>query len=123
MKFTAWPLAALALFAARDRKGERRPLLMILGMLVVAGPVVIPFALSGPWAFFDNVVLFPLGLSGVNSPAASPLPGHLLVTAFPFLHRVLPLAVGLVGGSLLAWYLIPPAPAVRRPRCARSAAW
>jgi len=106
LKFTAWPLAALALFAARDRKGERRPLLMILGMLVVAGPVVIPFALSGPWAFFDNVVLFPLGLSGVNSPAASPLPGHLLVSTFPFLHRILPLAVGLVGGSLLAWYLI-----------------
>ena len=51
------------------------------------------------------MVLFPLGLSGVNSPAASPLPGHLLVTAFPFLHRALPLAVGLIGGALLAWYL------------------
>jgi hypothetical protein len=72
---------------------------------VVAGPVVVPFALRGPWAFFDNVVLFPLGLSGVTSPAASPLPGHLLVTAFPFLHRALPLAVGLVGGAILAWYL------------------
>jgi len=71
----------------------------------VAGPVVVPFALRGPWAFFDNVVLFPLGLSGVSSPAASPLPGHLIVTAFPFLHRALPLAVGLVGGALLALYL------------------
>jgi Glycosyltransferase family 87 len=105
MKFTAWPLAALALFAARDRRGVRRPGTMFLGMLVVAGPVVVPFALRGPWAFFDNVVLFPLGLSGVSSPAASPLPGHLLVTAFPFLHRALPLAVGLVGGAILAWYL------------------
>jgi hypothetical protein len=105
MKFTAWPLAALALFAARNRAGKRRPGVMFLGMLVVAGPVVVPFALRGPWAFFDNVVLFPLGLSGVNSPAASPLPGHLIVTAFPFLHRVLPLAVGLVGGALLALYL------------------
>jgi hypothetical protein len=105
MKFTAWPLAALALFAARDRRGVRRPGTMFLGMLVVAGPVVVPFALRGPWAFFDNVVLFPLGLSGVTSPAASPLPGHLLVTAFPFLHRALPLAVGLVGGAILAWYL------------------
>ncbi|HWE66236.1 MAG TPA: glycosyltransferase 87 family protein [Acidimicrobiales bacterium] len=110
MKFTAWPLAALALFAARDRKGERRPILMFLGMLVIAGPVVVPFALQGPWAFFDNVVLFPLGLSGVTSPAASPLPGHLLVSAFPFLHRVVPLTVGLVGGAVLAWrlYLRPP---------------
>ena len=105
MKFTAWPLAALALFAARDRRGVRRPGTMFLGMLVIAGPVVVPFALRGPWAFFDNVVLFPLGLSGVSSPAASPLPGHLLVTAFPFLHRALPLVVGIVGGALLAWHL------------------
>ena len=43
MKFTAWPLAALALFAARNKKGERRPLIMFLGMLVVAGPVVVPY--------------------------------------------------------------------------------
>ena len=105
MKFTAWPLAALALFAARNRRGDRRPTTMFLGMLVVAGPVVVPFALRGPWAFFDNVVLFPLGLSGVTSPAASPLPGHLIVTAFPFLHRALPLAVGLIGGAILALYL------------------
>ncbi len=105
MKFTAWPLAALALFAARNRKGERRPLTMFFGMLVVAGPVVGWYALQGPWAFFDNVVLFPLGLSGVKSPAASPLPGHLIVSAFPFLHRVLPVVVGTVGGLLLAWYL------------------
>ncbi len=84
MKFTAWPLAALALFAARDEAGKRRRRgVMVLGMLVVAGPVVVPFALRGPWAFFDNVVLFPLGLSGVNSPAASPLPGHLIVTRVP----------------------------------------
>jgi Glycosyltransferase family 87 len=105
MKFTAWPLAALALFAAHNKKGARRPLVMFLGMLVVAGPVVVPFALRGPWAFFDNVVLFPLGLSGVNSPAASPLPGHLIVTAFPFLHRVLPVAVGSVGAIALLAYL------------------
>jgi hypothetical protein len=105
MKFTAWPLAALALFAARNRQGKRRPLVMFLGMLVVAGPVVVPFALRGPWAFFDNVVLFPLGLSGVSSPAASPLPGHVIVTAFPFLHRALPVGVGVVGGVILALYL------------------
>ncbi len=90
MKFTAWPLAALALFAARNRKGERRPLTMFLGMLVVAGPVVGWYALQGPWAFFDNVVLFPLGLSGVKSPAASPLPGHLIVERVPVLAPCAP---------------------------------
>jgi hypothetical protein len=118
MKFTAWPLAGLALFAARNRNGVRRPQIMVLGMLVVAGPVVIPFALRGPWAFFDNVILFPLGLSGVNSPAASPLPGHLLVSAFPFLHRALPVTVGLLGGALLAWHLYR-----RPPQTAAQVCW
>jgi hypothetical protein len=105
MKFTAWPLAALALFAARDRQGRRAPGRMALGMLVVAGPVVVPFVLRGPHAFVQNVILFPLGLSGVPSPAASPLLGHVLVSTFPSLHRILPVTVGLVGGSLLGLYL------------------
>jgi hypothetical protein len=63
-------------------------------------------------------VLFPLGLSGVTSPAASPLPGHLLVTAFPFLHRALPLGVGIVGGVILAWYLARRTPQTTSQVCA-----
>ncbi len=105
MKFTAWPLAGLALFAARNKRDQRRPDLMLFGILLVAVPVVVPYIVRGPWAFFDNVVLFPLGLSGVTSPAASPLPGHLLVSAFPWLHRALPVTVGFVGGGALALYL------------------
>jgi hypothetical protein len=105
MKFTAWPLAALALFAARDQQGRRAPGRMALGMLVVAGPVVVPFVLRGPHAFVENVIEFPLGLSGVASPAASPLLGHMLVTAFPWLHRILPVTAGLVGASALGLYL------------------
>lgn len=106
MKFTAWPLAALALFAARDRDGRRAPGRMALGMLVVAGPVVVPFVLGNPRAFFVNVVLFPLGLAGVASPAASALPGHVLVSLFPSLHRILPLTVAAVGGLVLVRHLV-----------------
>ncbi len=105
MKFTAWPLAALALFAARDRKGERRPLTMLAGMIVVAVPTIFPFVLRGPAAIVDDVVLFPLGLSAIPSTAASALPGHVLVTAFPSLHRALPVSVGLVLAVLLARHL------------------
>jgi hypothetical protein len=105
MKFTAWPLALLALFAARNRKGERRPLSMLAGLLVVAIPTIFPFALRGPIALFDDVVLFPLGLSAIPSTAASALPGHELVLAFPALSRVLPLSVGLVLAVVLARYL------------------
>lgn len=106
MKLTAWPLAALALFAARDSEGKRAPGRMALGMLVVAGPIVVPFVLENPHAFFVNVVLFPLGLSGVPSPAASALPGHILVTLFPSLHRVLPAAVAVVAGFFFLRYLV-----------------
>lgn len=106
MKFTAWPLAVLALFAARDGQGRRAPGRMTLGMLAVAGPIVVPFVLQNPHAFFVNVVLFPLGLSGIPSPAASALPGHILVTLFPSLHRVLPAAVALVAGFFFVRYLV-----------------
>ncbi|HVX22873.1 MAG TPA: glycosyltransferase 87 family protein [Acidimicrobiales bacterium] len=106
MKFTAWPLAALALFAARDRDGRRQPLRMLLGMLVVIGPVVVPYLLKNVHAFVVNVILFPLGLASVASPAASPLPGHLLVTAFPPIHRALPVVVAVVGGAALVRYLV-----------------
>jgi Glycosyltransferase family 87 len=106
MKFTAWPLALLALFAARDRNGRRAPGRMALGMLLVAGPVVVPFVFGNPRAFFVNVVLFPLGLAGVASPAASALPGHVLVSLFPSLHRILPLTVAAVGGLVLLRHLV-----------------
>lgn len=105
MKFTAWPLAALALFAARNRRGERRPLSMLAGMVVVAVPAILPFLLRGPFALIDDVVLFPLGLSAIPTTAASALPGHVIVSAFPSLHRALPLSVGIVLAVLLARHL------------------
>jgi hypothetical protein len=105
MKFTAWPLAVLALFAARGRRGERRPLAMLAGMVVVAVPAIFPFALRGPFALIDDVVLFPLGLSAIPTTAASALPGHVLVSAFPSLSRALPVSVGLVLAVLLARHL------------------
>jgi hypothetical protein len=105
MKFTAWPLALLALFAARNRKGERKPLTMLAGLLVVAIPTIFPFALRGPIALVDDVVLFPLGLSAIPSTAASALPGHELVLAFPALSRILPISVGVVLALILARYL------------------
>jgi hypothetical protein len=69
------------------------------------GPVVLPVALSNPSAFIDNVVRFPLGLAGVSSPAASALPGHILVAALPGIHRAYVVAVVVVGAALLVWRL------------------
>ncbi len=117
MKFTAWPLAGLALFAARDRQGRRAPGRMALGMLVITVPVVLPFLLRGPQEFVQNVVLFPLGLVGIASPAASPLPGHILVSAFPGLHRILPITVAVIGLPILLHRLVRRPPATAAEVC------
>jgi len=109
MKFTAWPLALLALFAARAKDGRRAPGRMAVGIVAVTVAAVTPFALHNPKVFITNVIAFPLGLSGVVSPAASAMPGHVLVSLFPVLHTVLPVVAVVFGGSVLAWRL------VRRP--------
>ncbi len=117
MKFTAWPLAALALFAARGRNGERKPFSMVAGMMIVAVPTIFPFALRGPIALIDDVVLFPLGLSKIPTTAASALPGHVLVSEFPSLSRALPLAVGIVLAVLLARHLYRRTPSTAAEVC------
>jgi hypothetical protein len=76
-----------------------------LGVVVIMGPVVLPVALSNPSAFIDNVIRFPLGLAGVSSPAASALPGHILVAAVPGIHRAYVVTVVVIGGALLVWRL------------------
>jgi hypothetical protein len=105
LKFTAWPLAFLALWAAQDLYRSRAIGRYLLGFVVIAGPVVAPFALRNPSAFVDNVIRFPLGLAGVASPAASPLPGHLLISALPGVHRPYVIAVAIIGAALLLWRL------------------
>ena len=74
-------------------------------MAVIVGVVVVPFFVWNPHTFFANCLAFPLGLSGVNSPAASPLPGHLLTSLVPSAHRVLLVGLVVVGTPFLVWWL------------------
>ncbi|MFV2117448.1 FkbM family methyltransferase, partial [Streptomyces sp. Act-28] len=53
------------------------------GALLPAAVTVVPVALAEPRTFGEHVLLFPLGVGGAGSPAASPLPGHLLATLVP----------------------------------------
>jgi MYXO-CTERM domain-containing protein len=105
LKFTAWPLLVLALWAARDLQLHRAVGRYLLGAAAVVVPVVMPLALAHPTAFVDNVVRFPLGLAGVSSPAASALPGHILVSIFPGAHKPYVVVVGVIGLAILARYL------------------
>jgi hypothetical protein len=109
MKITAWPLVALAFVVARDRAGRRgrRPsLLVAAGIVGVMIPAVLPTAAENVPAFVDNVVRFPLGLAGVQSPAASPLIGHVVVSLFPGFHRGFTVLVAAVGAVALGYVLV-----------------
>ncbi len=105
LKFTAWPLLVLALWAARDLRLHRAVGRYLVGAAAVVVPVVMPLALAHPTAFVDNVIRFPLGLAGVSSPAASALPGHILVSIFPEAHKPYVVVVGVVGVAILVRYL------------------
>jgi hypothetical protein len=120
MKATAWPAVPVltAMLAARD--GARSAWRFIAVTIGVAGLLAValaPTALVDPYAFLQNTVLFPLGLSSHKTPAASPLPGHLLAMTGMAGHWA---AVGLLvaAGLGFAVSLI-----VRPPADARAAAW
>ena len=104
MKLTAWPVALGALLVARDAQDRRAWQRVALWMGAIVAVTVIPFALSSPFAFLSNVVEFPLGLAHVASPAASPLPGHLLTNVWPHIgHLLAPLTL-MVGGYFVSRY-------------------
>jgi hypothetical protein len=120
MKATAWPAIPVftAMLAARD--GARSAWRFLGATILVAGVLAValaPAALVDPYAFMQNTVLFPLGLSAHKTPAASPLPGHLLAMTGMAGHWA---AVGLLvaAGVGFAVSLI-----VRPPADARAVAW
>ena len=120
MKATAWPAVPVltAMLAARDAAKTAWRFLGIT--IIVAGvlsAVTAPAALANPYSFLQNTVLFPLGLTKYKTPAASPLPGHLLADTGMTGHWA---AVGLLlaAGFAFAVWLI-----VRPPTDARAAAW
>ena len=120
MKATAWPAVPVftAMLAARD--GARSAWRFIGVTILVAGVLAValaPTALVDPYAFLQNTVLFPLGLSAHKTPAASPLPGHLLAMTGMAGHWA---AVGLLvaAGIGFAVSLI-----IRPPTDARAVAW
>ncbi len=106
LKFTAWPLVLLALWGAYDQRRHRAVVRYVVGVVIVVVPVIVPVALRNPSAFVDNVIRFPLGLAGVSSPAGSALPGHMLVSAFPGIHRPYVVVVVVVGVAVLIRHLL-----------------
>lgn len=122
LKLTAWPLVVLALLVARDEEDRTATTRYGLSVLLVAVPVIGAGVALGPHAFWRNVVMFPLGLTHVRSPAASPLPGQILVQLLPALKRELTVALVALGAVAVVTMLVrhPPRTAYA---AARFAGW
>jgi hypothetical protein len=79
LKLTAWPvLLALAVAAPELRRpgGVRSPLVLALTIVTLG---LLPAVAAGPADFAEDVVLFPLGLTTLQSPAASTTLGSVVV--------------------------------------------
>ncbi|MFE1026556.1 glycosyltransferase 87 family protein [Streptomyces sp. NPDC058818] len=116
LKWTAWPALPVALALIAVRRGGRPALRCAAVGLSTATAAVLPFAVADPAGFHRNVVAFPLGLTATASPAASPLPGHLLAVHVPG-GTVITVALLSVGALVIALSL-----AVRPPSTVRAAA-
>jgi hypothetical protein len=105
LKFTAWPLLLLLALGERDSKGRRA----ILRYAFAAAAIVIPVMGVGvglsPHAFFLNAIRFPLGLTKVKSPAASPLIGQELLTLFPSAKPELVAMLAVIGLAAVGYGL------------------
>ena len=116
-KATAWPAVIVAAVLIGQRDG-RRQVLIFLGSAVAACVAIVgPVAILWPSALVDNTILFPLGLAGAKSAAASPLPGHVLADTGHIGHII---AVALL---VLACLAIGVSLVVRPPRTVPSAVW
>ena len=116
LKATAWPalLIVAVLFLARD--GRAAAARFAAAAAAVLAVVVGPFLLLQPRDLIANTVDFPLGLTSAHSPAASPLPGHL-IAATGQAGRLAVIALMAAGAAAVAVLLVR-----RPPRTAAAAA-
>jgi hypothetical protein len=99
------------------RDGKVPLMRFLVAAVASCGALIGPVAVLWPGALVANTIMFPLGLANVTSPAASPLPGHLIAQTGHTGHLI---AVGLL---ILAGVITAAALVCRPPRDVASAAW
>ena len=97
LKFTAWPILLLMALASQDRSGRRAPGRYLAAAALIVVPVTAIGLVPSPKAFVESVIRFPLGLTGIRSPAASPLLGQVITNLLPHERKPITIALFLVG--------------------------
>jgi hypothetical protein len=88
-----------------DRAGVGR---FASALVATTAALHLPVYLVDPAAFVEHVFRFPLGMGAVRSPAASPLPGHLIAETGPVGQVAAFALVGAAAVAMVGWL-------VRRP--------
>jgi hypothetical protein len=111
MKYTAWPALAIIAVMVATRNGGRSAVRFTVIVLAAAAGLVMalaPAALRHPASILQNTVAYPLGLTAAKSPAASPLPGHLLATLGSGGHLAALVLLAAAGLATVASLMISP---------------
>jgi len=111
MKYTAWPALAVLIVMVVVRDGRRagaRFAATALGTAAALTAALNPAGILHPAGLVANTVAYPLGLTAARSPAASPLPGHLLATLGPAGHAAAIALLLVAGAALVASLAIAP---------------
>lgn len=116
MKATAWPGLVVAIVMLTARDGWRAAVRFTMTAVVVAAVCVGPFLVHAR-DLVVNTIKFPLGLAGIQSAAASPLPGHLIAGTGHTGHSIV---VGLLAATAAGVAVIL---LLRPPRTVPRAVW
>jgi hypothetical protein len=117
MKATAWPALVIGVALLVVRDGKRATLQFTATALAACAVLIGPVAVLWPSALAENTISFPLGLSKSTSPAASPLPGHLLAQTGHLGHLAAVGLLALAGLGIAVSLLVAP------PRDVPAATW
>ena len=120
MKYTAWPVLpvfAVMLWMRYQAKAAAGFAGTTVGMAAFLALLAAPDAMAQPDSLVQNTVAFPLGLTHHKTPAASPLPGHLLSELGPAGHVAAVALMGVAAVAFAAWLLLRP------PLTHQSVAW
>jgi Glycosyltransferase family 87 len=108
MKLTALPALGVLAVAVLFHRGSRG-MVVFLGAIVAASAViVVPVLLVDPASFAEHVILYPAGLGEADSPAQSPLPGHLIASLGPVGHAAALALLAVAACAIVAWLFLRP---------------
>jgi hypothetical protein len=100
LKLFAWPIAViLGVYVAT--RGVRRLLRYVVTAVVLPLLTAVPVVLVDAAAMVENVIAFPFGQGLVGSPAASPLPGHLIARSLPAGEAIAKVLLALAAVAIL----------------------